>query len=349
MILILTKSLLEISSELVSDWLNHYDAEYAILTGDELLTSSQLSFHLENGKAESLTLKQDSVKEIAMDEIGAVWFRRRIDETSFLFYESLGLDEGGKYVLLAHLKTEFFKFYSLLPLYLENVYWLSHPDKASMNKLKALVLAKKCGLEIPETIISNYMNLPEIMNREENERFISKPLSETTVISERERRYNMLTKEVNRKDLVTESITFPSIIQECIDKEFEIRAFFLSGKFYSMAIFSQENDKTKMDYRNYDTENENRCLPYRLPREIEQKLKKLMRAVKLEMGSIDIIKTRDGRYVFLEINPVGQFDWVGLNCNYAIEKDIALHLINKDKNGRKRRKETPALVEAMGT
>lgn len=39
-----------------------------------------------------------------------------------------------------------------------------------------------------------------------------------------------------------------------------------------MAIFSQENDKTKIDFRNYDIANPNRCVPYKLPRRIEKQL-----------------------------------------------------------------------------
>lgn len=348
MILILTKSLLEISSDLVSDWLSHYEADHAVLTGDELLSNTQLFFYLNNDKKECLRIKQHGGKELAIENVKAVWFRRRIDEASFLFYDTLKLDMNGKYSLLAHLKTEFFKFYSILPVYLKKAYWLSHPDRSSMNKLGTLMMAKDCGLTIPETIVSNYMNYPEIIDRDANERFISKPLSETAVISETERRYSMLTKEVDREMLVKDKMVFPSLIQKCIEKEFEIRAFFLDGKFYSMAIFSQESEMTKMDYRNYDTENENRCVPYQLPKQIERRIKKLMQEVNLNAGSIDIIKTTGGEYVFLEINPVGQFDWVGLNCNYAIERDIALHLINKDNNGKEREKgRRPAITETV--
>ena len=36
-------------------------------------------------------------------------------------------------------------------------------------------------------------------------------------------------------------------------------------------------------------------------------------------------------FVFLEVNPVGQFGWVSKNCNYYLEKKIALKLINLKK------------------
>ena len=43
----------------------------------------------------------------------------------------------------------------------------------------------------------------------------------------------------------------------------------------------------------------------------------------INTGSIDLIYSLSNEYVFLEVNPQGQFDWLSKNCNYYIEKDIA--------------------------
>ena len=48
-----------------------------------------------------------------------------------------------------------------------------------------------------------------------------------------------------------------------------------------------------------------------------------MRKLKLDSGSIDIIVTNKGEYVFLEVNPVGHFTQVSSPCNYYLEKEIA--------------------------
>jgi hypothetical protein len=52
----------------------------------------------------------------------------------------------------------------------------------------------------------------------------------------------------------------------------------------------------------------------------------------MNTGSIDLILTPNGEYFFLEINPMGQYDWLSKNCNYYIEKDIAEMLINKTRS-----------------
>ena len=48
-----------------------------------------------------------------------------------------------------------------------------------------------------------------------------------------------------------------------------------------------------------------------------------MKELKLASGSFDIIVTKSNEYVFLEVNPIGQFSQVSIPCNYFIEKRLA--------------------------
>lgn len=63
----------------------------------------------------------------------------------------------------------------------------------------------------------------------------------------------------------------PTFFQGNIDKKYEIRSFYLHGSFYSMAIFSQNNKQTEVDFRKYDWDNPNRVMPYKLPKWFERK------------------------------------------------------------------------------
>jgi hypothetical protein len=106
----------------------------------------------------------------------------------------------------------------------------------------------------------------------------------------------------------------------------ELRIFLLNNTFYTMAIFSQNNPKTKVDFRNYDFKHPNRSVPFILPKKIEKKLLALFEKLNLNSGSADIIIDQAGRYIFLEINPIGQFGMVSSPCNYYLEKEIAAFL-----------------------
>ena len=138
------------------------------------------------------------------------------------------------------------------------------------------------------------------------------------------------TISITQKDLISlPEKFFPSLFQEEIIKEYELRSFYLDGRFYSMAIFSQNNKKTKVDFRNYDLKHPNRTVPYKLCEIVQERLKKTFTELKLKTGSADLIKGKDGEYYFLEINPVGQFTQVSMPCNYQLEKKIAEFIIER--------------------
>jgi hypothetical protein len=50
--------------------------------------------------------------------------------------------------------------------------------------------------------------------------------------------------------------------------------------------------------------------PYQLPEEIELKILRFMRRMGLVFGSLDMIVTPEGEYIFLEVNEQGQFLWL---------------------------------------
>lgn len=57
-----------------------------------------------------------------------------------------------------------------------------------------------------------------------------------------------------------------------------------------------------------------------------------MKRIDLITGSIDIIKSTNGKYYFLEVNPVGQYLAPSFLCNYNLPKIIAEWLIKKDRS-----------------
>jgi glutathione synthase/RimK-type ligase-like ATP-grasp enzyme len=95
-----------------------------------------------------------------------------------------------------------------------------------------------------------------------------------------------------------------------------------------MAIFSQNDTQTQTDFRHYNSQKPNRTVPYKLPKLIKEKITLLMNKLNLICGSLDLINTNEGGYVFLEVNPNGQFGMISKPCNYQLEKKIATFLIN---------------------
>jgi len=61
---------------------------------------------------------------------------------------------------------------------------------------------------------------------------------------------------------------------------------------------------------------------YRLPGDMENKIRDFMDRANLNTGSIDLLRTESG-YFFLEVNPVGQYLAPSEHCNYSLEFEIS--------------------------
>ncbi len=192
------------------------------------------------------------------------------------------------------------------------------------NKLIDLVIAKKNGLFIPSSLVTTKKK--ELITFFNNHpKMITKPLKSAISIKIEESIFNSGGSKIVTDDnlaALAENF-FPIFVQEYMEKEIELRIFHLHERNYSMAIFSQLDEQTKVDYRNYNRIKPNRNVPFKLPDQIEYKINAFMKESNLDTGSIDMILTPNGEYIFLEVNPVGQFDWLSTNCNYFIEQKIA--------------------------
>ena len=98
-----------------------------------------------------------------------------------------------------------------------------------------------------------------------------------------------------------------------------------------MAIISQEDQKNMIDFRNYNLKDPNRFVPYKIPSFVEAKLRNVFDELQINTGSVDLVKDINGNYIFLEINPIGQFGMTSIPCNYNLEKKIAEYLIKNDQ------------------
>lgn len=204
---------------------------------------------------------------------------------------------------------------------------VSDPRSYQVNKIETLRQAKECGLRIPSTLISKSKR--DVIEFSKDKNIITKGIQEVFEMNWQNKVYFNQTERVSRNEFESmQDLFFPSLFQDEIVKQFEIRTFFFCGLFYSMAIFSQNDETTEVDFRNYNDEKPNRMLPIQLPSDIELKLTKLMNKMCLETGSLDLIFSIDGSYTFLEVNPVGQFEFLANSCNYPITNDIANILKN---------------------
>lgn len=201
---------------------------------------------------------------------------------------------------------------------------------SGLNRLSTLEKASFYGLKVPDYhIISDSGQLLEL-GAAQGYDLVSKSVEDGIYAFVKDRRYYTYTEEIIPVDYQGYDIDLASsLVMEKITKKYEIRSFFLGNTFYSMAIFSQKNAQTSVDFRKYSKEKPNRQEPYQLPGDISDKLRNVFSDYRLNTGSVDLIVDESGEYVFLEINPVGQFGMVSVPCQYSLEDKVADYLTGK--------------------
>ena len=118
----------------------------------------------------------------------------------------------------------------------------------------------------------------------------------------------------------------PSIYQERVPKDVDVRVTFVGDKVFAAAIHSQTDPAASVDWR----KTENPDLPHSrmdLPNLLIDQLRQLMTRLNLTFGCIDLVKTPDGGYVFLEVNPSGQWLWLDDQLDFGISAAVADWLV----------------------
>ncbi|MCJ7934917.1 MAG: grasp-with-spasm system ATP-grasp peptide maturase [Chryseobacterium sp.] len=191
-----------------------------------------------------------------LEEITCVWYRRGRLKIKRLKYENPSVN--------AHMNEVQHWLEDYIRKTLESKKHINKESNSDVNKLLILEQAKKIGLEVPEYFLADNTDHVSL------NKTIIKTIGGNPILDDISTNLNgiMYTSSVKRKKKKKFFITF---FQDKIDKEFEIRTFYLNGKCYSMAIFSQNDEQTKTDFRKYNLEKPNRNVPYNLPFDIEEK------------------------------------------------------------------------------
>ncbi len=210
--------------------------------------------------------------------------------------------------------------------------WLpGHPEAMRRGALKAsqLRVAAELGFELPPTLVTNNRSeFLEFYDRH-NGNIISKlvgpafdwTLSEALHIT----RY---TEVVSKRDLgYAASVQYcPTIFQAYVPKRVELRITVVGQRVFAAEIHSQLTHHTRHDWRRYDLKHTPH-FPHLLPPEIEELCLKLVKRLDLCYGAIDMVLTPDGRYVFIEINPSGQYLWIEDETGLPISAAICDYLL----------------------
>ena len=196
-------------------------------------------------------------------------------------------------------------------------------------KVRQLVLAGRLGFEVPGTLVTNdpdaFLDHYEATSGHVIIKRVALIQSMVTADGDVVGRG---TRPVRPRDLVeVESVRLaPILTQAMVDKAVEVRATVVGDEVFAAAIHSQQTHHTRVDFRQYDHAH-TPITRYALPPEAAERCVTLTRELGLRYGAIDLIVTPEGRIVFLELNPTGQYLWIeqatGLPISLALAELLA--------------------------
>lgn len=315
----------------VISWIDYFGYKWIRINPETDIQFIDLKFG--NHDEVQFRIRKNNTEQICSNNIKAVWYRRgEINLSNLNLKGIISADNTEsnlkiKTEIISKLRREKEKVMEFIYTILASKPSIGNFFTGEVNKLISLQIAKKVGLMIPDTLVSG--NKSELIRFNDiNGSLITKSISEVLYLKIESNFYCNYTEAINEKFIDSlPSGFFPSLLQTKLEKSYELRIFYLHGICYTMAIFSQSDSQTEVDFRKYNDEKPNRTVPFSLPSAIEEKIAVFMKQMNLDTGSIDMIVTKNREYVFLEVNPVGQFGMVSGPCNYNLEKEIATCLI----------------------
>lgn len=299
MILILTDSF-DLHADVVIKKLAQEELNFFRFNLDvESLKKTKISF---NGDA---WIINDGKTIINSNEISCVWCRRPFVELTLEEKNCSGVD-------FKIWKNEWNK--TLLGLYnsLKKIPWLNPLRKSykGENKYYQMELAREIGFLMPQTLISN--NKLDLTNfAQKHKKIIMKLMHQEIYECGKNEYKGFYTNIITEKDLENfkDFDENPIVIQQYIEKDYEVRYTVVGDSHFVCRIDSQKSDRAKFDWRRYDIPRtpHSEISP---PEEIKLKVTEMLTKLGLEYGAFDFIVSPSGNWYFLEVNCMGQWLWI---------------------------------------
>jgi glutathione synthase/RimK-type ligase-like ATP-grasp enzyme len=295
--------------------LQHVRRPVTVFDVADFPSRASLEINFGNG-ADRLRLVADERSEIAIEDVGAVWYRRErpleldpalTDPTSRLFAWSESTEAlTGVWRAL-------------------DCFWMNPPaaDEAGQRKVRQLQLARRAGLSVPETLITNDPSAALAFAAERLERGVIRKAFRN--ISEAPRSTALVTGDDLARigDVRYAPVTFQQFVPAALD----LRVIVVEDEIFAAAIRSEPEYRT--DYRPGIGSAE--FFPYTMPDDVASALLALHRRLGLVYGASDFRVTPDGQHVFLEVNPAGEYLFASERTGQPVPQAIAACLERHDR------------------
>ncbi len=256
---------------------------------------------------------------LELEELTAVWYRRsatgdRIPRELEPQLRQPSVEESRRVVFGMLAALGVFQLDAL-----ENV-------RRAEHKPLQLKLARALGMEVPRTLMTNE---PEAVRAFAAScptgRVVTKMMASFAVYGERGEEQVVFTTPLGPEELedLDGLDLCPMTFQEHVAKALELRVTVVGSQVMAASIDSQALPGARNDWRREGVMLLDAWQPYTLPDLVRAQVLGMMEALRLNYGAFDFIVTPDGRHVFLEVNPAGEFMWLARHPGLPIIEALA--------------------------
>ncbi len=300
--------------------LDHFGEDWIRINGESLPVNGSFEIELPSNGTPQIYY-ENSIDKLSLKDIKSVWNRRR---GAFKFSEKLDKK------FIDFVESETLNVYQGLNQLLPDAKWMNPywSDRHADNPLVQLSEAANCGLSIPHTIITQSKDKAKAFWELKKGQVITKSISNQALSS-----FNidgfLPTVSVEDLECISKVKESPTLLQEKVKKKTELRVVVVGTKIFAAAIDPtfvkslpvdvREKDMTSYPYTNYA-----------LPSYLEKSILKFTSKLGLSYCSMDIIKSIENEYFFIDLNPGGQWAWIENLTGANISLSIANWLSGRD-------------------
>jgi len=306
--------------DLTSDYLvlrlRERSIPYARLNTEDFTRAFSIELRADSRNSSAAIIDREVSRRIDTRDVSGVYFRRPIPP---VFQELRDTDQD-------FAVRESLEALRSLWRHIDESRWLNHPRRiqASSNKYEQLSIARSLGFRIPRTLITDEPSAIREFYDSCEGRIIIKAVKHGYVSGNGSARL-AFTSELD-ESVMNKLDSFahvPVAVQERVNKRYDVRVTVVGAAVFSTAILSQQQEGTRLDWRRMDLlDVELAHTPIELPGTLADKCRMLTAHFGLSFSAIDLVLDADGDYVFLEMNPNGQWAWLEQRVGHPIRDAI---------------------------
>lgn len=263
-------------------------------------------------------------RRLVLDDVRAIYYRRPVSPT---------FPEGTPPGLADWMESEVRRTWGGMLGARTDLRWVNHPLAVSGASYKPEQIARalRMGLNVPATLITTDPQAAANFCAAHNWCVIAKPVGHGEILGTAEADDRIVyTNRVTRAaaDRLSRVSACPTLLQREIVKDLDLRVTVVGRDVIATALHSQERESSSVDCRR-DIMSGMRYSPVTLPPDLVTLLADIVASYGLLYAALDLVRDRDCRYWFLELNPAGQWAWLEQVADVPISAALIRCLTNE--------------------